>query len=53
VQLLQQLPKTVGEIESEYETQARNLPYSDQASKLVMRDNTASMQLIREWMKQQ
>ena len=52
VQLLQQLPKTVGEIESEYETEARDLPYSDQASKLVMRDNTASVQLIREWMKQ-
>ncbi len=52
VQLLQQLPKTVGEIENEYEHQARNLPYSDQASRLVMRDNTASVQLIREWMKE-
>ncbi len=52
VQLLQQLPKTVGEIENEYEKQARSLPYSDQASRLVMRDNTASVQLIREWMKE-
>jgi flagellar M-ring protein FliF len=52
VQLLQQLPKTVGEIENEYERHARNLPYSEQASRLVMRDNTASVQLIREWMKE-
>jgi len=53
VQLLQQLPKTVGEIESEYDARAKDLPYTDQATKLVMRDNTASMQLIRDWMKQE
>ncbi|MFO7707982.1 MAG: flagellar M-ring protein FliF C-terminal domain-containing protein, partial [Desulfobacterales bacterium] len=51
VEIVRQLPKTVGELEHEM-AGARGLPYLDQASQLVARDSEASVGAMRNWLKQ-
>jgi flagellar M-ring protein FliF len=48
--LLQQLPKTVGELESEMGRDVKRLPSVDQVSELVTSDNETSIGVVRNWM---
>jgi flagellar M-ring protein FliF len=50
--LLSQLPKTVGELESEYEQEAKRLTFRDQASELIARDNETSLSVMRDWLQE-
>jgi flagellar M-ring protein FliF len=51
VEIVRQLPKTVGELEHEM-AGARGLPYLDQASQLVASDSDASVGAVRNWLRQ-
>jgi flagellar M-ring protein FliF len=50
--IIKQLPKTVGEIENEYAQGARQLTFTDQASQLVASDNETSLGVMRDWLKE-
>jgi flagellar M-ring protein FliF len=50
--LLQQLPKTVGELEKDFAQAGRSLPFRDRAVQLLSGDNDTSVQLMQNWMKQ-
>jgi len=52
-EILPQLPKTVGELENEYSTNAKQLTFKDQVSQLIARDNDASVGVVRDWLKEQ
>jgi hypothetical protein len=50
VEILKQLPKTVGEIENEIGAESQNLPFRDRALELMMNDNNKSVGLMRDWL---
>ena len=50
-EMFKQLPKTVGELESEYDQAAKRLTFRDQASQLIASDSKASMDVMRDWIK--
>ena len=50
-QLLQQLPKTVGELEREFGQGAGALPYGNTAG-LISGNSEKTIQLLRSWMSQ-
>jgi flagellar M-ring protein FliF len=52
MQMFKQLPKTVGELEGEYNRDANQLIFRDQASKLIASDKEASLGVMREWIKE-
>ena len=52
-ELLQHLPKTVGELEREYAKNAMALPFRDRASQLLASNHEASSQLMKNWLNQQ
>jgi len=52
-EILQQLPKTVDEIEGEYGEDRKQLPFTDHLSQLLSRDNEASVGVIRDWLKEE
>ncbi len=52
-EILHQLPKTVGELENEYGTDAKRLTFKDQMSQLITRDNDASVGAMRDWLKEE
>jgi flagellar M-ring protein FliF len=51
MQMFKQLPKTVGELESEFDPAAKNLMYKDQATQLIASDKEASLGVMRDWIK--
>ena len=51
-ELLYQLPKTVGEIESQDGADTKQLTFADQASQLISNDNEASVGVMRDWLKE-
>jgi len=51
-EILYQLPKTVGELETEYGPDAKLLAFKDQVSQLITRDNDASVGVVRDWLKE-
>jgi flagellar M-ring protein FliF len=51
-EILRQLPKTVGEIEREYQKGTGSLSFRDQASQLIASDKDASIGVMREWLKE-
>ena len=51
-QLLQQLPKTVGELEREFGQGAGALPYGGNAAGLISGNSEKTIQLLRSWMSQ-
>jgi flagellar M-ring protein FliF len=51
-EMLGQLPKTVGELENEYGTDAKLLAFKDQVSQLITEDNEASVGVVRDWLKE-
>jgi flagellar M-ring protein FliF len=52
MELLQQLPKTVGEIEQEYDVKGSRLPFMDQATQMIRQDQNSSMKLMNNWLKE-
>ena len=51
MQMFKQLPKTVGELESEFDPTAKNLMFKDQATQLIASDQEASLGVMRDWIK--
>jgi flagellar M-ring protein FliF len=51
MQMFKQLPKTVGELESEFDPAANNLIFKDQATQLIASDQEASLGVMRDWIK--
>jgi hypothetical protein len=51
VEIVKQLPKTVGELEHEM-AGMKSLPYLNQASQLVASDGEASVGAMRSWLKE-
>ena len=51
MQLFKQLPKTVGELENEFDPAAKNLMFKDQATQLIASDKEASLGVMRDWIK--
>jgi len=49
-EIFKQLPKTVGEIEDEYEQEMRRLTFRDKASQLIADDSEASMGVMNNWL---
>ena len=49
-EIFKQLPKTVGEIEDEYNQGIRRLPFRDQASQLIANDSEASLGVMNNWL---
>ena len=52
MQMFKQLPKTVGELEGEYNPEANQLIFRDQASDLITSDKDASLGVMRDWIKE-
>jgi flagellar M-ring protein FliF len=51
-EMLHQLPRTVGELENEYGSDAKLPAYKDQVSQLITQDNDASVGVVRDWLKE-
>jgi len=52
LEMFKQLPRTVGELEGEFDPTSRRLTFRDQASRLIASDSEASMGIMREWIKE-
>jgi flagellar M-ring protein FliF len=52
VELLQQLPKTVGEIEREFGGATAAMPYRDEINRLLTTEGDISTDVMRDWMKE-
>ncbi|MBW2439234.1 MAG: flagellar M-ring protein FliF [Deltaproteobacteria bacterium] len=52
MQMFKQLPKTVGELEGEFNPDANQLIFRDQASNLIASDKDASLGVMRDWIKE-
>jgi hypothetical protein len=50
--MFNQLPRTVGELQGDYDTNGQRLNFRDQASQLIASENDASMGLMRDWIKE-
>jgi hypothetical protein len=50
--MFKQLPRTVGELEGEYDPTTQKLTFKDQASQLISSENEASMGVMRDWIKE-
>jgi flagellar M-ring protein FliF len=51
MQMFKQLPKTVSELEGEFNHGDNNLLYRDQATQLIATDKEASLGVMRDWIK--
>jgi len=52
MQMFKQLPKTVGELEGEFNPEANQLLFQDQASELIAKNKEASLGVMRDWIKE-
>jgi flagellar M-ring protein FliF len=52
LEMFKQLPRTVGELEGEFDPTAQRLTFRDQASRMISSDNEASMGVMRDWIKE-
>jgi len=52
MQMFKQLPKTVGELESDIDPAAQQLMFRDQASQMIAGDKEASVGVMRDWIKE-
>ncbi|MCP4691417.1 MAG: flagellar M-ring protein FliF [Desulfobacterales bacterium] len=52
VEILKQLPKTVGELETEYGVAGQPVSYHEQAKQLIAEDLDSSVEVLRQWMKE-
>lgn len=51
-QILTQLPKTVGELETEYGTGLKGLPFKSKAMEMITTDKEGSVEVLRNWLKE-
>ena len=51
MQMFKQLPKTVGELEREFDPAAKDLMLTNQATQLIASDKEASLGVMRDWIK--
>ena len=51
-EMLHQLPRTVGELETEYGSDAKPPAFKEQVSQLITQDNDASVGVVRDWLKE-
>jgi flagellar M-ring protein FliF len=51
-QIFEHLPKTIAELEKEYEQEGENLPMVGQASLMLSKEQENSLKLIKEWIKE-
>jgi hypothetical protein len=51
-EMLHQLPRTVGELESEYGADGKLPAFKDQVTQLITQDNDASVGVVRNWLKE-
>ena len=49
--MFKQLPKTVGELENDFDPNVKNLMYRDQANQMIATDEDASLGVMRDWIK--
>ncbi|CAB1059725.1 Flagellar M-ring protein FliF [Olavius sp. associated proteobacterium Delta 1] len=52
LEMFKQLPRTVGELQGEYDPTAQRLTFKDQASQLISTENEASIGVMRDWIKE-
>ncbi len=52
MEMLKQLPKTVGEIENEYAQGVKSLPFRDRALEIITKDSESSVHLMQNWLKE-
>ena len=52
LEMFNQLPRTVGELEGQYDPNSQRLTFKDQASQLISSENEASMGVMRDWIKE-
>ncbi|MDY6972440.1 MAG: flagellar basal-body MS-ring/collar protein FliF [Thermodesulfobacteriota bacterium] len=52
-EILRQLPKTVEEVEREYDKEKKNLAFSNRALQMIKTDEEQSLGLIRDWLKEE
>ena len=52
VEIIKQLPKTVGEIEREYSAQQRATPHTAQVTDLITSDKEVSVGVMKEWLQE-
>ena len=52
-ELLYQLPQTVEEIENQSGADHKKLTFKDEASRLIVDDNDASVGAMRDWLREQ
>jgi len=52
LELFRQLPRTVGELEGDIDPAGRRLTFRDQVSQLIASDSEASMNIMRDWIKE-
>jgi hypothetical protein len=51
-EMLHQLPRTVGELETEYGSDEKLPAFKEQVSQLIAQDNDASVGVVRDWLKE-
>ncbi len=52
VEILKQLPKTVGEIEQEYSGEMKNISFREKASQMIKGNDQISVDVTKSWMKE-
>ena len=52
LEMFKQLPRTVGELEGQYDPNAQRLTFKDQASQLISSENETSLGVVRDWIKE-
>ena len=52
LQLFKQLPRTVGELEGQFDPNAQQVSFKDKASQLITSENEASIGVMRDWIKE-
>ena len=52
LEMFNQLPRTVGELEGQYDPNAQRLSFRDQASQMIASEKDASLGVMRDWIKE-
>jgi hypothetical protein len=52
MQMFNELPKSVSELEGEINSEANQLLFRDKASELIASDKEASLGVMRDWIKE-
>ena len=52
MEMFRQLPRTVGELEDQIDSNAQQISFRDQASQMITSDSEASVGVMRDWIKE-